>query len=276
MDQYEASRIIDRSMSFQHTSLRYSEPDEIVDCSILCNDADVIVLTVPFDEYIKIHWAANDAQKVLKVIRPLHGSLYIEFIPPEFVDAFGKHGFGIHSEFLDFFNTDLEKTLSEPADINKIKFLDRAGCGRASELTMESRNDSRGFRGDSKEWFEEWIGTDNCSVIIIEENGLLIGLCCISLYDFDNVKGPSLWIREIAVKPSFRGKGYGKQLLQQAISYGISKGAKRGFLHCDIENKNAIGLYNKFGFFSKPERGQINMAKNVQKYQKPCFSIITI
>lgn len=80
--------------------------------------------------------------------------------------------------------------------------------------------------------------------------------------EVDNIKGPVLWIREIDVMPSYRGRGYGKRLLEQALAYGISKGMKRGFLHCDVENKNAISLYNQFGFFSKPGRGQINMIRN--------------
>jgi len=261
MDQDSLCQIIEHSNTFRYSSLMYTEPDEISDYNILCDSEDAIVLAGPHEGGLKIHWASNRVEPVIRALEPLLGSIYIDFIPEEFIDHFEKAGFAIHSEFIDFFNTDLAKYSPDDIDLQSIQFLKPDESHAAAALTQESINDSRGFQGDSTEWFEEWLNTEHCYVIVQKEYDSIIGLCCIGFYDFDNVKGPALWVREVVVKASHRGKGYGKSLLRQAIAFGVSKGMKRGFLHCDVENRNAIALYNQFGFFQKQERGQINMIR---------------
>ncbi len=53
------------------------------------------------------------------------------------------------------------------------------------------------------------------------------------------------------VKPKFRGKGYGKELLKFAISLGGRKLISRK------DNKRANKLYQKFGF--KPVKKENNL-----------------
>ena len=78
----------------------------------------------------------------------------------------------------------------------------------------------------------------------MKDGAVLIGYCSVSIYN----NGGIVWIRRIAVKPEYQGKGYGKTLMEQAIVYGVNKGAKRGFLAADVLNANAIALYKKYGF----------------------------
>lgn len=261
MERDHANQILEDINLYKFTSLSYTEPDEILDYSII-DRADAIILTPDDKGQTKIHWASNHAKDIVSHVNPLNGPLYIEFIPEEFVNELIDAGFTIHSEFLDFFNNDLCQFTSEAIDPDDIVFMCLEECEEASKVTQACKNDSRGFHGETKEWFEEWIGSEHNKVLTLKIKDAIIGLCCVSIYDFENEKGPTAWIREIAVKPEYRGQGFAKRLLEQAIKYTVSKGAKRGFLHCDIENKNAIGLYNKYGFHSKPGRGQINMIRS--------------
>jgi len=43
-------------------------------------------------------------------------------------------------------------------------------------------------------------------------------------------------------------------LMEHAIRYGVANGAVKGFLAADVHNKNAIGLYEKYGFHAKKRR----------------------
>lgn len=264
MDRETANSIFNEIKSFKYTSLEYSEPDDILNSEVLCFNSDAIILYTPEEKYIKIHWASNDAESILNIVGNLKNEIYIEFIPEEFLDQFSNYGLSMHSEFLDFFNMDLQNNVPTSICVNDILFLTLNECCNASELTKECESDSRGFKGDTEEWFKEWINSEYGKVIIIKEQELIAGLCCVNLYDIENKAGPTAWFREIVVKPCYRGRGFGKKLFEQAICYAVAIGAKRGFLHCDVENKNAISLYNKYGFYSKQERGQINMKRSAQ------------
>ncbi len=50
------------------------------------------------------------------------------------------------------------------------------------------------------------------------------------------------------VRPEYRGKGYGRQLLQEAIHVVHNEGSKEVMLEVDVDNTNALGLYLSCGF----------------------------
>ena len=50
------------------------------------------------------------------------------------------------------------------------------------------------------------------------------------------------------VRPEYRGKGYGRQLLQEVIRIIRSESSKRIMLEVDVHNTNALGLYLSLGF----------------------------
>ena len=49
--------------------------------------------------------------------------------------------------------------------------------------------------------------------------------------------------------------------MEQAIQYGVGKGATRGFLAADILNEIAIGLYNSYGFYKKNAESELQMIR---------------
>ncbi len=50
------------------------------------------------------------------------------------------------------------------------------------------------------------------------------------------------------VRPEYRGKGYGRQLLQEVIRILHSESSKGIILEVDVNNTNALGLYLSLGF----------------------------
>jgi ribosomal protein S18 acetylase RimI-like enzyme len=179
----------------------------------------------------------------------------VGFVPPEYVKKLENAGFVVWSNWIDFFNDDIANTPTDFKDYNNILFLQSGEQSYIKEMTIICENLSRGFEAETKEWFIDW-QKDN-DIIIVKSENILIGYCCVSIYD----DGNTVWIRRIAVKPEYQGRGYGKTLMEQAIVYGVYKGAKRGFLAADVLNENAIFLYKKYGFVPQSETGEITMRK---------------
>ena len=181
------------------------------------------------------------------------GITQIGFVPSEYVNELENIGFYIFSDWIDFFNNDIASTPTAFKDYTAIRFLHPDEQLYIKEMTTMCADLSRGFSAEKEEWFVDW-QRDN-DIIIIKDGDTLVGYCCVAIYDDGNI----VWVRRIAVKPEYQGKGYGKNLMEQAIVYGIHKGAKRGFLASDALNANAIALYKKCGFVSQSETGEITM-----------------
>lgn len=56
------------------------------------------------------------------------------------------------------------------------------------------------------------------------------------------------WIYNVFVKEIYKGKGYGKYLMEKAIAYLKVKEIKKIYLKVEKNNIVAINLYNKFDF----------------------------
>jgi ribosomal protein S18 acetylase RimI-like enzyme len=183
------------------------------------------------------------------------GIAQIGFVPSEYVNELENAGFVVWSDWIDFFNNDIANTPANFKDYNTILFLQSNEQAYIKEMTVICANLSRGFTEETEKWFIDW--QEDNDIIIIKDGELLVGYCCVSIYDDGNI----LWIRRMAVKPEYQSKGYGKKLVEQAIVYGVSKGAKRGFLAADVLNENAISLYKKCGFIPQSETGEITMKR---------------
>ena len=63
-----------------------------------------------------------------------------------------------------------------------------------------------------------------------------------------DVMGERTGIYGFVVRPEYRGKGYGRQLLQEAIRIIHNEGPQEIMLDVDVDNTNAFGLYLSCGF----------------------------
>jgi [ribosomal protein S18]-alanine N-acetyltransferase len=83
-------------------------------------------------------------------------------------------------------------------------------------------------------WVAEWLNDANEVILIgsvviwLEKNGAHIGT--------------------LAIKPGFRQRGIGQQLLAEALRVCIQRGAQSAMLEVRAGNKAAQALYRKFGF----------------------------
>jgi len=203
-----------------------------------------------------LFYATNDFEAVIRAITELPSNeLRLHFVPHEYAARLRTLGFYEWGEYVDFWNDNLETTSSYLDNIREPEFLAREDSEEVSLLSQRCRLQSRGFEGESMEWFMEWL--DENKVIIWRKDEVIVGFCCVSIYD-DSTK---LWIREIAVDPAFQGKGFGKRLMEQAILYGVNNGAVKGFLAADILNENAIRLYNKYDFHIKGTDSELQMIR---------------
>lgn len=86
------------------------------------------------------------------------------------------------------------------------------------------------------------IQIDRKQITVYKENGNLLGYC-IFMTAADEGE-----ILRIAVKPDARKRGIGRKLLDGAVKIMASRGASEIFLEVRASNKDAISLYEKFGF----------------------------
>lgn len=130
--------------------------------------------------------------------------------------------------------------------------------------------------------------------VILDENRDIIGYVSIYLHDDEHkfylkswqlilvdildhfvlcdIEKDDLYLAEIAIDESQRGKGLGRKVIQDVISYARSKNFKRVILDADFRNEGAKKLYESLGFkqFNKKrlkilnfERGMYNMEFNL-------------
>lgn len=78
--------------------------------------------------------------------------------------------------------------------------------------------------------------------VLAEEGGQVCGYGCIILL-FEDAE-----LANIAVAPTHRGQGVGKRILEEMHAYAKARGVERMLLEVRVSNRNAIGLYEKYGY----------------------------
>ena len=198
--------------------------------------------------------------KTIEEIASIDYPLIISGIPDNWYDDFRRHGFDEYAVFQDYW----VDSLTVPGDrYDDYEFLHKNDCAVASEISLACRGQSRGFEGESPDWFADWLdgeeGLNNTAVLICKTNNRIAGISCTATYAHESEKGAVVWVRMMAVHPKFQGQGIDTRLLMQTRQYGAKHGAKRAFLHTDTQNKNAIKMYRKAGFQPQINEKQIDM-----------------
>lgn len=85
--------------------------------------------------------------------------------------------------------------------------------------------------------------------LLENENGELLGTA--GLYP---INAETVELRKMYFLKDLRGKGYGKQTLQRMIHLARESGFKQMYLETNSVLKEAIGLYQKFGFEPTDEK----------------------
>jgi ribosomal protein S18 acetylase RimI-like enzyme len=109
----------------------------------------------------------------------------------------------------------------------------------------------------TKEYFESILKSENIHFFIAElDNKQIAGMITIGTYRIPS--GTKVWIEDVVVDESQRGKGIGKELILHAINYSGSLGAKSVGLTSRPSRTSANRLYQKLGF--------VRYETNVYKY----------
>jgi len=248
--------LTERSKKYKYSSMNYIDYEDCKNADVLYDCDELILLHDKSKTLEMLYFATDDFEAFIKIATDISGKLRLHFVPREFAAQLEKLGFTEWGEYIDFWNYHLADTAAHFDNISETVYLSAEECEEVSIVSRKCMLQSRGFEGESKEWFEEWL-TEN-KVIILRKDSAIAGLCCVSIYN----EGTTLWIRELAVDPAYQGTGLGKRLMEQAIRYGSENGAIKSFLAADILNKNAIGLYQKYGFHAKDTEGELQMIKN--------------
>jgi len=258
IDKNVLEAITARARDYKYSSMGYLDFDDCKNAVVVRDDAEMILLRDDSSNPAPsmLHFAVNNFGDLIAAAADMQGDLRLHFVPREYAQRLAAIGFIEWGEYADFFNTDLAKTALRLGDVAALEYLAAQDCKLVSELSQRCRLQSRGFEGETAEWFADWLTKGK--VIIVRQDGVIAGLCCVSIYD----GGKTMWIRELAVDPPYQGRGLGKILMQQAIVYGVQNGAIKGFLAADLLNHNAIGLYNKYDFVAQnPDDSELQMIR---------------
>jgi GNAT superfamily N-acetyltransferase len=82
-------------------------------------------------------------------------------------------------------------------------------------------------------------------IIILEEENQIIGMA-LYFISYSTWKGKCIYLEDIIIRESHRGKGYGKLLFEAVISKSKSFGAKRISWQVLSWNEPAINFYKKY------------------------------
>ena len=249
-------RMVERAKKHHYSSMNYLDFEDCQNAEVLVDRDDLLLLQDNSKTPAMLYFATDRFESLLHAIADMPGALRLHFVPHEYAPQLKKLGFVEWGEYVDFFHDNLAGTLALLNKESQLMYLKMEECEEASMVSQKCRLQSRGFEGESKEWFANWLSENK--VIILRKDSEMAGFCCVCIYH----EGTTLWIRELAVAPKFQGMGFGKKLLEQALRYGVENGAVKGFLAADALNQNAIGLYEKYGFRAKNVKGELQMVRS--------------
>ena len=90
-------------------------------------------------------------------------------------------------------------------------------------------------------------GTPFASAFVFEEGEEVVGYALLARTWSQEAGGEVIWIEEIYLEPSARGKGYGSAFFR-FLEEEYAPEAKRFRLEVEEENEGAVALYERLGF----------------------------
>lgn len=118
----------------------------------------------------------------------------------------------------------------------------------AQVMALWGNTESMSLRGaDSEENIALYLKKNPGLSFVLEKQGLVIGAV---LAGTDGRRG---YLQHLAVSATFRGEGFGKQLVNAVIDALAKQGIAKTHLFVHADNKAAQGFYESMGWFARDE-----------------------
>lgn len=101
----------------------------------------------------------------------------------------------------------------------------------------------------TKKDLEAIVNSSNTLLFIAEENNEILGTMTLVLNKIPT--GDKVWIEDVVIDKSTRGKGVGKALIKSAIEYATKNNIKKINLTSSPDRVAANKLYQKLGFVKR-------------------------
>lgn len=101
-------------------------------------------------------------------------------------------------------------------------------------------------------WSAEFLADPRHHLAVALDDGQVVGMASAVHYVHPD-KPPELWINEVAVAPSHRHRGIGRQLLDALFARGRTLGCQEAWVLTEQNNAAARGLYGAVGGVEAPE-----------------------
>lgn len=108
-------------------------------------------------------------------------------------------------------------------------------------LEVEAESFTNPWTREMYEW--ELTNRDICSILVVRTPDCRVAGFCAFWLVFDEIH-----INNIAMRPAFRGRGFGTLLMRHVLAEGRVLGARRATLEVRASNIGARRLYERLGF----------------------------
>ena len=88
---------------------------------------------------------------------------------------------------------------------------------------------------------------DRATVLVARADDTVVGMVSGQIVISTAEGAPSVWIEDVVVAQTFRGRGIGRMLLRAVLDWAIAQGATRAQLLADSDNAAAIAFYRHLG-----------------------------
>jgi GNAT superfamily N-acetyltransferase len=143
---------------------------------------------------------------------------------------------------------------SEKINIRKGKEEDIASVFRlVEELAVHHKHDLEYIDNTAAQMQRDAFGKEPYfHFIVAEEAGEIVG-ATIYYFTYSTWKGKSLYLEDLIITRSHRGKGIGKFLMQALADEAVAHGARKMKWQVAEDNASAIGFYEKIAADLDPE-----------------------
>lgn len=133
--------------------------------------------------------------------------------------------------------------------IRKIKKEDNVACAAMIRGVFEelgAKTFGTVYEDPTTDHLFELFDRDDAALYVIEENGMIKGSC--GIYPTENLPGGVAELVKYYISRDYRGKGFGKQLMELCESTAKELGYTMLYLESNDDFRGAVHIYEKIGY----------------------------